>query len=329
MPELLLAGDIGGTKANLALVDPAGDHRRPVFAARLATSAHPTLEALLEAFLTQAGQRARWLCIGVPAPVIDGHIAPVNIPWEAQEQLVAQRLGFARVRFLNDLVVTALGIPELAADEVVTLHAGAPRATGPKVVIAPGTGLGLAYLLHDGRRYHAFPSEGGHADFAPRGDRQRRLHAFLAQNDQVHLEAVCSGKGIANLWRFFAHEGLRDAPAVEVATQAAVDPTPLVMAAAEDPLANPRSAAAADEFIAILMQEAGNCALRWLATGGVYLAGGVPPKVLPRLRRPEALPGFLSSPCLGRVLAETPLLAVTNEQTAVLGAIAGGRELIG
>jgi glucokinase len=190
----------------------------------------------------------------------------------------------------------------------------------------------VAYLLHDGQRYRAFPSEGGHADFAPRGDRQLRLHAFLASSlahqGQVHLEAACSGKGIANLWRFFAEEGLRDASATEAAIQAAADPTPLIMAAADDPVAHPRAAAAADEFIAILMQEAGNCGLRWLATGGVYLAGGVPPKVLPRLRRPAALSGFLSNPLLGRVLIGIPLQVVTNERAAVLGAIVGGRELL-
>ena len=302
MSGLLLAGDIGGTKANLVLVDPAGDPRRPVFADRIATGEHDSLESLLEAFLRKAGRSAKWVCVGVPSPVIDGHVAPVNLRWQAQEETIAKHLGMERVRFLNDLVATALGIPELGPDEIVTLHPGAPRAGGPKAVIAPGTGLGTGYLLHDGQRYHAYPSEGGHADFAPRGERQRRLHAFLANRDgQIHVEAVCSGRGIANLWRFFGAEGLRDAPEVE--------------------------AAAADEFIAILLQEAGNAALRWVATGGVYLAGGVPPKVVDWLRRPAVLASYLASPTLGRVLRETPLHVVTNDQAAVLGAIAGGRAL--
>lgn len=326
MSGLLLAGDIGGTKANLVLVDPAGDPRRPLFADRIATGEHDSLESLLEAFLRKAGRSAKQVCVGVPSPVIDGHIAPVNLRWEAQEEAVARHLGMERVRFLNDLVATALGIPELGADEIVTLHPGAPRAGGPKAVIAPGTGLGTGYLLHDGQRYRAYPSEGGHADFAPRGERQRRLHAFLANRDgQVHVEAVCSGRGIANLWRFFGAEGLRDAPEIEAAAVEAADATPVVMAAARDPQTNPRSAAAADEFIAILLQEAGNAALRWLATGGVYLAGGVPPKVVDWLRRPGVLATYLASPTLGRVLRETPLHVVVNDQAAVLGAIAGGR----
>lgn len=332
--RLLLAGDIGGTKANLVLVDPAGDPRQPVFRLRLPTNDFTSLEALLEQFFQAAGRSARYVCLGIPAPVVDGHVAPVNIRWQAQEESVARHLKLDRVRFLNDLVATALGIPELSDNEVVTLHPGAPRARGPKAVVAPGTGLGTGYLLHDGTRYRAYGAEGGHADFAPRGDRQRRLHAFLAPNDgtpnagQINVEAVCSGRGIANLWRFFGAEGLRDSAAVEAQAAAATDQTPVIMAAAEQPAINPRSAAAAEEFITILLQEAGNSALRWLASGGVYLAGGVPPKVLPYLRRPAMLAIFLANRHLGHVLRETPLHVVINDEAAVLGAIAGGRELL-
>lgn len=332
MSELLLAGDIGGTKANLVLVDPAGDPRQPLFSQRLPTKDFASLEALLEAFLQSAGRRARHVCLGIPAPVVDGHVAPVNIRWQAQEQAVAKHLRLEKVRFLNDLVATALGIPELIASEIVTLHPGAPRTHGPKAVLAPGTGLGTGYLLHDGTRYQAYGAEGGHADFAPRGALQRRLHAFLADDGsvhagQIHVEAVCSGRGIANLWRFFGHEGLRDHASVEAQATAATDPTPTIMQAAEQPVANPRSAAAADEFIAILLQEAGNTAVRWLASGGVYLAGGVPPKVLTYLRRPAVLATYLSNRHLGLAIRETPLYVVINDQAAVLGAIAGGRTL--
>ncbi len=329
--DLLLAGDIGGTKANLVLVDPAGDPRRPLYAERIPTADHPSLEALLDAFLAKAGHAATTACLGIPSPVIDGHVAPVNIHWQAQEQTVARHLGLRRVRFLNDLVATALGIPELSDNELVVLHAGAPRINGVKAIIAPGTGLGTGWLAHQGEHgteWEAYPSEGGHAEFAPRGALQRRLLAHMATGDQqVIVESVCSGRGIANLWRFFGSEGLRDSPAVEAAAAAAADPTPVVMAAAHDLQANPRAAAAADEFVAILFQVAGNTALRWLATGGVYLAGGVSPKVLPWLRRPAALAAYLASPTLSRVLRETPLLVVLNEQTAVLGAFAGGRTL--
>lgn len=332
MSELLLAGDIGGTKANLVLVDPAGDPRQPLFGQRLPTNDFPSLEALLETFLQAAGRRAQHVCLGIPAPVVDGHVAPVNIRWQAQEHSVARHLGLEKVRFLNDLVATALGIPELLPDEVVTLHPGAARVQGPKVVIAPGTGLGTGYLLHDGTRYQAYGAEGGHADFAPRGAVQRRLHAFLADDGsvhdgQIHVEAVCSGRGIGNLWRFFGYEGLRDSAAIEAQAGAATDPTPIVMQAAEQPEVNPRSAAAANEFIHILLQEAGIAAVRWLASGGVYLAGGVPPKVLKFLRRPAVLATYLSNRHLGQVVREAPLYVVINDQAAVLGAIAGGRAL--
>ena len=328
MSDLLLAGDIGGTKANLVLVDPAGDPRRPVYAERIPTAEHPSLEALLDAFFRNAGQTATTACLGIPSPVIDGHVAPVNIHWQAQEQTVARHLGMRRVRFLNDLVATALGIPELADDELVVLHPGAPRTRGVKAIIAPGTGLGTGWLAHCGTTWEAFPSEGGHAEFAPRGSLQQRLLAHQATGGkQVIVESVCSGRGIANLWRFFGTEGLRDSPAVEEAAATATDPTPVVMQAARDPHANPRSSACAQEFVTILFQEAGNAALRWLATGGVYLAGGVSPKVLPWMQRPAALAAYLASPTLGRVLRETPLVVVLNQETAVLGAFAGGRNL--
>jgi glucokinase len=332
MSGLLLAGDIGGTKANLVLVDPAGDPRRPLFTQRLASNDFPSLEALLETFLSAAGQRARHVCVGIPAPVIDGHVAPVNIRWQAQEESVARHVGAEKVRFLNDLVATALGIPELLDSEVVTLHAGAPRSRGPKAVVAPGTGLGTGFLLHDGTRYQAYGAEGGHADFAPRGATQTRLHAFLANDGsvfdgQINVEAVCSGKGINNLWRFFGHQGLRDSAAIETQAVGLADATPLIMQAAEQPELNPRSAAAAQEFITILLQEAGNAAVRWVASGGVYLAGGVPPKVLTYLRRPAMMATYLSNRHLGQVLRETPLYVVMNDSAAVLGAIAGGRTL--
>lgn len=332
MSELLLAGDIGGTKANLVLVDPAGDPRQPLFTQRLPTNDFASLEALLESFLQSAGKRAHHVCLGIPAPVVDGHVAPVNIRWQAQEESVARHLGLEKVRFLNDLVATALGIPELLENEVVVLHPGAPRMHGCKMVVAPGTGLGTAYLLHDGTRYQAHGAEGGHTDFAPRGACQRRLQAFLADDGSVHdgqinVESVCSGRGIANIWRFFGHEGLRDSAAVEAQTAVATDPTPIIMQAAEQPELNPRSAAAANEFILILLQEAGNAAIRWLASGGVYLAGGVSPKVLRYLRRPAALAAFLSNRYLANVVRETPLYVVVNDQAAVLGAIAGGRAL--
>ena len=332
MSELLLAGDIGGTKANLVLVDPAGDPRQPLFTQRLPTNDFASLEALLVTFLQSAGRRAHHVCLGIPAPVIDGHVTPVNIRWQAQEESVARHLRLEKVRFLNDLVATALGIPELLPNEIVTLHSGAPRVHGPKAVIAPGTGLGTGYLLHDGTRYQAYGAEGGHADFAPRGALQRRLHAFLADDGsvhagQIHVEAVCSGRGIANLWRFFGEEGLRDSAEVEAQAVAAADPTPVIMQAAEQPEANPRSAAAANEFIAILLQEASNAAVRWLASGGVYLAGGVPPKVLKYLRRPAILATYLSNRHLDLAIRETPLYVVINDQAAVLGAIAGGRTL--
>lgn len=328
MTDLILAGDIGGTKAHLLLVEAGGDPRQPRYEARLPTQGVGSLEETLRRFLHEAQARPRLVSLGIPGPVIGGRVKPVNLPWEAEQQAIAEVCGAEQALFMNDLVATALGIPQLRSDELLPLAPGQPLADGTVGVLAPGTGLGLGWLTREGGRWRAHPSEGGNADFAPRGPRQRAVHAAVeAELGQVPTEIVASGRGLPTLWRALGAIGLRDAAATETAIQAAADPSPVIMAAAEDPVANPRSAAVAEELALILAQEAGNMAIRWITTGGVYLAGGVTPRILTWLKNPAVVAAFRRNPAHGALLSRIPLTAVLNPGTAVLGAWAAAQDL--
>ena len=328
MSDLILAGDIGGTKAHLLLVERDGDPRHPRYEARLPTRGAASLEETLRRFLDEAKVRPRLVSLGIPGPVIGGRVKPVNLPWEAEQGAIAAACGAEQALFMNDLVATARGIPQLRADEMVTLAPGQPLADGTIGVLAPGTGLGLGWLTREGGRWRAHPSEGGNADFAPRGPRQRAVHAAVeAELGQVPTEILASGRGLPTLWRAMGTTGLRDAAATEAAIQAAADPSPVIMQAAEDPVANPRSAAVAEDLALILAQEASNMAIRWIATGGVYLAGGVTPRILRWLQNPAVVAAFRRNPAHGALLSRIPLTAVLNPGTAVLGAWAAAQDL--
>lgn len=328
MTDLILAGDIGGTKAHLLLVEPNGDPRHPRYEARLATQGVTSLEEILRRFLHEAQARPRLVSLGIPGPVIGGRVKPVNLPWEAEQHAIAAACGAEHALFMNDLVATALGIPQLRPDELLPLAPGQPRADGPVGVLAPGTGLGLGWLTREGGRWRAHPSEGGNADFSPRGPRQRAVHAAIeAEYGQVPTEFLACGLGLPIMWRAMGTTGLRDAVATEAAIQAAADPSPVIMAAAVDPVANPRCAAVAEDLALILAQEASNMALRWIATGGVYLAGGVTPRILPWLKNPAVVAAFRRNRAHAALLSQIPLTAVLNPGTAVLGAWAAAQDL--
>lgn len=327
MTDFILAGDIGGTKAHFILTTVDGDPRRPLYETRMPAADSVSCEELVGRFLAEAKVTPRWIGLGIPGPVINGRVKPTNLPWEANQDIVAQAAGAHRVVFVNDLVATTLGVPFLRADEQVLLAEG-NADEGPVAVIAPGTGLGEAFLLRRGNRWEAHASEAGHADFAPRGDRQRGIHGFLERElSQVSLENVASGRGIPNLWKALGAEGLTDDPTIEQAILAALDQTPVIMAAAQSPSTNPRSAAVAETLALILAQEAGNAALRLLATGGVVLAGGVTPRIIDWLRQPAVISAFRKNPALGGFLGKIPLKASLNGGIAVLGAWAAAKDL--
>jgi glucokinase len=288
---MILAGDIGGTKTVLALCDDAlAIVREGVYPG----ADHPSLEAILDRFLSPDDLRdLTGACFGVAGPVVGGTAKITNLPWTIDAAPLAAKLG-APVWLLNDLQATALGALVLPATAFAVLQAAPAPIPGATIaVIAPGTGLGEALLVSDGRRYRALPSEGGHADFAPGTDDEIELLRYLRRlhGSHVSYERVLSGAGIGDLYDFVRSITGTAEPPWLTAELAASDRNAVISRTA---LAGRDAACvrALDMFVEILGAEAGNLALRGLATGGVVIGGGIPPKILPALQHPRFLERF-------------------------------------
>lgn len=322
--RFLLAGDVGATKTALALVSTDAGPRRPVAQATFPSADYPSLEAVVHAFLDQTRATVRSASFGVPGPVVGGRAHTTNIPWIVDEARLEQELRLSSVLLINDLTATASAVPHLRPDDVRTLNAGRREPGGAIAVIAPGTGLGEAFLTWDGRRYRAHPSEGGHADFGPATERQRGLLAYLEARDQhVSYERVCSGRGLPHIYAYLKESGAAREPAWLAARLAAAkDPTPVIIEAAlnTDPLA----AATLEMFVSILGAEAGNLALKVLATGGVYVGGGIPPRFVSALADGRFMQSFCRKGRFSELLSRVPVHVIVRPGTALLGAAYAG-----
>ncbi|HEX2188075.1 MAG TPA: glucokinase [Longimicrobiaceae bacterium] len=327
MGQLLLAGDIGGTKTDLAVAVEDRGGVRLLAEATVASAEHAGVVELASSFLRRTGLRVSHACFSVAGPVVDGRTRFPNLGWEVGEEELRGALGVRGARLVNDLQATALGALHLAPAQRLALQEGEPHPLGARAVIAPGTGLGEAFLVHDGTAWTALPSEGGHADFAPVGAEQRELHAFLeAELGRVSCERVCSGPGIANLRRFLLASGrAQDPPELAARIAAAADPTPLIVEAGLGAAAaGSASARALDLFAAILGAEAGNLALRLLSTGGVLVGGGIPLRLAPVLRREAFLRAFRQKGRMSDLARRVPVHLVLEPRTALMGAVRYG-----
>jgi glucokinase len=283
---------------------------------------------MVREFLQHAGQTATYACFDVAGPVIGGRVQLTHLPWSLAEEPLARDLGLKGVTLLNDLRAIAYAVPRLQAGEVHTIHAGKPDPHGAMAVIAPGTGLGEAYLVWSGTEYIACSSEGGHADFAPADEMQAELWRYVfRQHGHVPCEHVCSGRGIPVIYDFLRDSRYAQEPPEFAARLASVsDRTPLITEVAlEDPAANPLCAAAVQMFVGA---EAGNLALKVLATGGVYLAGGIPPRLLPLLEDGRFMKAFVNKGKLNAVLKDMPVHVVVC-RAALLGAVFYGFDHFG
>lgn len=319
---MLLAGDIGGTKTDLAVFSAEKGPRTPLAQARFHSADYPGLEPMVCAFLAQAKLSVSHACFGVPGPVVGGRARLTNLPWIVEEAALRQTLKLQAARLLNDLEAIANAVPELLPSDLRTLNAGAPVAGGAIAVIAPGTGLGEAFLTWEAIEYHAHASEGGHADFAPTSPEQIELLRYVqGRSGHVSFEHVCSGSGIPNLYDYLQHTGAITASS-EVAARLATaeDRTPLILQAAldsEKPC--PLCVATLQLFVSILGAEAGNLAVKVLATGGVYLGGGIPPRILSALTDGRFADAFQRKGRLAELLAHVPVHVITS-RVALLGA---------
>lgn len=327
---MLLVGDLGGTKMNLAIISDEAGIRDPLVEATLPSGDYPSFEALLEAFLRQVKHPVDRAVFGVAGPVLNGRADVTNLEFIVDEEQVRSALGLKAVRLLNDLAAVAYGIPLLRPHELLTLNEGERVPGGALGVVAPGTGLGEAYLTWDGSRYRPQPSEGGHASFAPTDPQQTEmLQYLLGRHDHISVERVCSGSGIPNIYDFLNETGFAAEPAwLAEQLAASSDRTPLIIQAA-----SAGQCALCEEtlriFVSILGAEAGNLALKVMATGGVYLAGGIPPRILPALIEGPLMSSFCEKGRMSVLLERIPLSVVLNPKTALLGAACYGLNLAG
>jgi len=324
---MLLAGDIGGTKLHFGLFTRERGPRRALAEAVYPSADHGSLEAAVRRFLAGAGRHPTQAVLAVAGPVLDGTSRITNLPWVIGETRLRKAFKLRSATLINDVQAIAASVPLLRRKDMACLRGGTPVRRGNRAVIAPGTGLGEACLCWDGRQYRAFASEGGHADFAPGTPIEDELLAFLrARHGHVSYERVCSGIGIANLYRFLREGGHeKEPPWLAEALARADDPVPLIVEKALDPK-NPCDICvrALDLFASILGAEAGNLALKILATGGVYLGGGIPPRTLPVLQKGFFEEAFLRKGRMQDLVARIPVHVITNPKAALIGAAALG-----
>ncbi|HEY1658767.1 MAG TPA: glucokinase [Candidatus Sulfotelmatobacter sp.] len=315
---MILAGDIGGTNARLAYFQAQnGDLRL------LSESIFPSREfrdfgEIVCKFLKDSPTRPQVACFGIAGPVRDGRVATSNLPWTIEQARLAQQIHLPATLLINDLEANAWGIGGLSSKDFTALHE-VPHAIGNQAVIAPGTGLGEAGLFWNGKRHEIFACEGGHADFAPQGELQIALLRFLAgRYGHVSYERVLSGPGLVNVYEFLQQQGGHE-PGNFGSDLAREDAAAAISRAALEGT-NPLAEKALDLWISVYGAEAGNLALKTMATGGIFLGGGISPKILPKLTGPTFMDSFLQKGRLRPLLENIPVQVVTNDKAGLLGA---------
>ncbi|MCW5876583.1 MAG: glucokinase [Anaerolineales bacterium] len=326
----LLAGDIGATNTRLALFSDE-DPYTPQHLAKFKGQAYPSLVDVLHEYLAEAPGPILGASLGVAGPVVAERVQLTNLAWAIDAAELRASFGWERIWLLNDLQAIASSVEQLGPADLHTLQVGQPELQGSRFVIAPGTGIGVSYLVWDGRRYRAYPTEGGHADFAPADAVQDELLAFLrGRYPQVHVEHVCSGLGIPNIYDFLLASGRAQAPgALAEQLAAAADRTPLIIDAA---LAGEPEGEICrqvlDIFVDALAAEAGSLALSYGSTGGAYIGGGIPPRILGEFERRGFAALFAAKTGYESYLARMPIQVILNTGAGLLGAAAHGwREL--
>jgi len=325
----ILVGDIGGTKTALAVVSPERGPRDLLAGKTFPSGKFPSLEAIIEEFLTGTDLVIDRAVFGIAGPVTRGQVKTTNLPWYIEEARLAEAFGFSSVRFINDLEAMAYGVPYLEASELFVLNHGGPLKGGAIAVIAPGTGLGEAFLTWDGTRYRAHASEGGHADFAPKSLLERELLSYLnGQFGHVSYERVCSGPGISHIYEYLKRGGYGDEPPWLAKQLVGVeDATPVIAnAALDEERPCELCVRALDEFVSILGAEAGNLALKVLATRDVYLGGGIVPRILPFLKKAIFMKSFRDKGRYADLMERIPVHVILAPDVSLLGAASRAME---
>jgi glucokinase len=323
---MLIAGDIGGTKTDLAIYSIESGPHAPLAQAEFHSADYQSLQAMVSEFLAQVKLPVGYASFDVAGPVIDGHVKTTNLPWVMDEISLAKDLTLKSVHLMNDLEAVARAVPVLRPIDFVTLNEGQPVPKGTIAVIAPGTGLGESFLTWDESQYLAHSSEGGHSDFAPTDQRQIHLLEYMLERfDHVGVERVCSG--VPNIYEYLRDtEHIPERPEVAQLIASAKDHTKTIVEAASDPNhPSELCRATIDMLISILASEAGNLALKVLATGGVYLAGGIPFHLLGPLQESRFMQAFARKGRFKDLMERIPVRVITA-RAALVGAASFGLE---
>lgn len=326
---VILAGDIGGTKTVLSLYEAGSTLGPPLHQAVFPSRDYKEFAPLLRTFLAQAPKTAvQSACFGVAGPIVSGRCRTTNLPWVLDEHELANELGARAVRLLNDVEAAAYGTMHVGPEELCPLTPPTlPDVAGHKVLLSAGTGLGQALLCWDGRRYHPMASEGGHADFAPQSEVEAALHAYLGKTfGHVSYERILSGPGLFNVYSFFRDTGLAQEPAwlrekMETGDRNAV----VAEVGLQD--GHPLCTEALRLFVRVYGAAAGNLALHAMALGGVYVGGGIAPKILSKLKDGDFLRSFREKGRYQGLLSTIPVRVCLNPKTPLIGAAHFARQL--
>jgi glucokinase len=321
---MILAGDIGGTNARLAYFQPQNGDLRLISESVYPSREYSELGEIVSKFLADSANRPEVACFGIAGPVRNGRVETSNLPWIIEQARLAKQIQLPATLLINDLEANAWGIGALGPHDLIPLNRVAPavgnQAVGNQAVIAPGTGLGQAGLFWDGSQHQVFACEGGHADFAPQGDLQIELLRFLASRyEHVSYERILSGPGLVNVYEFLLQKGCGDKPAEFAGPRAQSDAAAEISRAALNGT-NRLAEQALDLWISVYGAEAGNLALKTMATGGIFLGGGISPKILSKLTGPLFMRAFHDKGRLRPLLESIPVQVITNDKAGLLGA---------
>ena len=318
---MILAGDVGGTKVHLAIYDFANGKLKLVRDKLYRAKDYSGLQEIVKDFIV--AEKVTSACFGVPGPVREGRLRLTNLPWTLDSRELAANLKIEYVFLINDLQANGYGIAELTPEQVYTLSEGDARQMANRALISAGTGLGEAFMIWDGRDYVPYPSEGGHSDFAPRNEDEIDLLRFLKQKyaGRISFERVVSGQGLTNIYEFLREvRGLEETP--ELAERiTSEDPNAVITEtalAAKSELCEKTL----DMFVSAYGAEAGNFALKILSLGGMYVGGGIAPRILEKLKDGTFMKAFTDKGRLSQLLVNTPVRVILESKTALMGAAA-------
>ncbi len=319
---MILAGDVGGTKTRLALYKMQGDEFVCESIEKLHSTKYENVEDLISDFLERKQAKVEYACLGVPGPVYNGVVKITNLPWIIEESSIIRRLEIPMVKLVNDLVATGASLRLLEQKDLDIIYPGSDdRELNIKGVLAPGTGLGQASVVTIGNQDHVLGSEGGHVDFAPRNELEfKMLEYFKTKFKRVSVERIVSGKGLRNVYYFLKEcLGYFEPPEVRDKLDSGLDAGAVI---AEEALKGDYEICVKtlEIFVTVMGSHAGNMALTYMSTGGMYLGGGIPPKILPKLKDNIFRDAYLNKGRLSYVIESTPVYVIKDDTAALRGA---------